>query len=527
MPRPDVPRPALDPEILEASEEVATRPGPPARPLGLTPDGRLKAGRLAGLTMGGAIWVLAWPVMLESFLNSLVGLTDTVLAAGIDTATTDAVGVATYAMWFTGLIIMALGMGATALISRSVGKRRMAVASAALGQSMLLGMVMGVVLGVFLWLAAPFFAGLVNMSGPAREAFMTYLRILAFGLPLETVMFVLIACARGAGDNITPLWAMVARNIVNVIVSFSLAGVDLTSTRIVDGEAVSTVIFANPFGFDMGVRGIALGTVLSDVLGLALVLMAARSGRWGITLRAKRMRPHWHTLRRIIRVGLPNFIETLGMWVGNFMVLIVVGFLNEPGLFGVHALAIRIESLSFLPGFAMGLAAATLAGQYLGAGSPELARRAVLICTGVSVAIMGLMGAALIIIPRPIVGVLSDQAIHLQETPALLMLAGVMQVPFAMAIVFRQALRGVGDVRVVLLITWITTYLVRLPLTFLLSGADIPIPAWAGGGIIENPSPVAWGLWGVWLGLSAEIVVVRAPLFAIRFLRGDWAKARV
>lgn len=527
MPRPDVPRPTLDPETLDPSEETGgSPPGPPRRPLGVTPDGRLKAGRLAGMTMAGAIWVLSWPVMMESFLNSLVGLTDTVLAAGIDEATTDAVGVATYTMWFVGLVIMALGMGATALISRSVGKRRAAVASAALGQAVLLAAIFGVALGAVVWLTAPIFAGLVSMSGPAREAFLTYTRILSIGVPFETVMFVGIACGRGAGDNITAMRSMTIRNIVNILISFSLAGVDLTTTRIIDGKAETTVLLANPFGFNLGVTGIAWGTVLSDVLGMALVLSAATSGRWGIRLVRRRLRPHWHTLARIVRVGLPNFLETLGMWFGNFLVIIVVGFLHTPGLFGAHSLAIRIEALSFLPGFSMGIAAATLAGQYLGAGSPELARRAVLACTGVSVLIMGLAGVLLMTVPVTLVGLLSDQPVHLAHTPGLLVLAGCIQIPFAISIVFRQALRGVGDVRAVMWITWITTYALRLPLAFLLSGADIPIPAWAGGGTIANPSPVAWGLWGLWLGLCLEICI-RAGLFSWRFFRGPWAMAKV
>lgn len=528
MPRPDVPRPTLDPETLDPSQESGGVPaGPVRRPLGITPDGRLKAGRLAGLTMGGAIWVLSWPVMVESFLNSLVGLTDTVLAAGIDEATTDAVGVATYTMWFVGLVIMALGMGTTAVISRSIGKRRMAVASAALGQSILLAAVFGVLLAVLLWVTAPLFAQSVNMSDKAKEAFLTFTRILAWGVPFETVMFVGIACARGAGDNMTALKTMVVRNIVNLCVSFCLAGVDLTSTRVVDGQTVTKVLVGNPFDFHWGVQGIAWGTVCADVVGMSMVLWAAFSGKWGITLLRKRLKPHWHTMQRIVRVGLPNFLETLGMWFGNFMVLIIVGFLNSPGLFGAHSLAIRIEAFSFLPGFSMGIAAATLAGQYLGAGSPELAKRAILVCTGVSVAFMGGASVLLLTMPVPIVGLMSSQPTHLAVTPGLLMLAGCVQVPFAVSIVFRQALRGVGDVKSVMWITWITTYAIRLPLAWLLSGADVTLPSWMfGGGVIENPSPVAWGLWGLWLGLCGEITI-RAAIFAWRFFGGEWQRVKV
>lgn len=527
MSRADVPRPTLDPETIDPSEEVGGLPaGPSRRPLGITPDGRLVSGRLAGLTMWGAIVVLSWPVMVESFLNSLVGLTDTVLAAGIDEATTDAVGVATYTMWFVGLVIMALGIGTTALISRSIGKRRMAVASAALGQSILLAAVFGVVLGIVLWFTAPVFASMVRMSDGARLAFLTYTRILALGVPFETVMFVGIASARGAGDNMTALKTMVVRNIVNVCVSFCLAGVDLTSTHIVDGHSVTKVLVGNPFDLHWGVHGIAWGTVCADVVGMLLVLRAALSGRWGITLMRRRLAPHWHTIQRIVRVGLPNFLETLGMWFGNFLVLILVGFLNSPGLFGAHSLAIRIEAFSFLPGFSMGIAAATLAGQYLGAGSPALARRAILACTGISAGIMGLASILLLTIPLPIVGLMSSQPTHLHYTPRLLMLAGCVQIPFAVSIVFRQALRGVGDVKSVMWITWITTYAVRLPLAFLLSGADIALPKWMGGGVFENPSPVSWGLWGLWLGLCLEITL-RAAAFSWRFFQGTWVRAKV
>ena len=51
--------------------------------VGLTPDGRLRSGRLAGLSMRGAIWMLSWPILVESLLNSFVGLTDTYLSAAL------------------------------------------------------------------------------------------------------------------------------------------------------------------------------------------------------------------------------------------------------------------------------------------------------------------------------------------------------------------------------------------------------------------------------------------------------------
>ena len=495
----------------------------------LTPDGRLKSGRLAGLSMGAAIWVLSWPVLTESFLNSLVGLTDTVLAAGLGEAETDAVGGASYFMWFIGLVIMALGVGATALVSRAVGGGKIAVANAALGQTLVLGVICGAIAGVAIYASAGWLAGLLSMEPVAAEAFKQYLGVIALGTPFAGILFCGIACARGAGDSVRPLWAMVARNAVNIAVSFLLSGVDIVRP----GEFGPEVVFVNPSPFDLGVLGIALGTVAGDAVGALIILGMARSGVWGIRLRAKRLRPHWHTMRRVVRIGIPNFFETLGMWVGNFMVIMMVGWLGAGtgGPLGAHIVAIRIEAFSFLPGFAMGMAAATLAGQFLGAGSVELARKAVILCMLIASGVMGVLGILFVVFPTGIVGLISPQEAHLSMTPPLLIACGLVQVPFAMAIVFRQAMRGAGDVRFVMMLTWVTTYLVRLPLVYVLSGVDITRTVLVDGEpvkqvIFENPFGFEPSLTGLWIGMCIELVL-RGVLFTVRFLHGGWANAKV
>jgi putative MATE family efflux protein len=520
LPKPPL-RAPLDPETHDPSEEA----GVGARKVRverctLATDGTLATGRLAGLSLNTAIWVLSWPVMVESFLNSFVGLTDTALSARIGEPETTAIGAASYIMWFIGLIIMALGVGATALIARSIGKRRPAVANAVLGQVVLLSWISGIITGLFIAAAAGPVASLLSLSEEAKSAFDDYIFVIACGVPAASMLFTLIACARGAGDSVRPLWAMMLRNVVNIIVSWALSGVDIYGID-------------NPFAFDMGVTGIAIGTVAGDIAGSLLVLSMAISGTWGIRLRRRRLRPHWHTIKRLVRLGVPNFLETLGMWVGNFIVIILVGSLSiaaatNAELLGVHVVAIRIEAFSFLPGFAMGMAAATLAGQYLGAGSETLARRAVLRSTFVAACIMACFGAAFMLIPERIVALVSTQPAHLERAPGLLRICGAVQIPFAVAIAFRAAMRGAGDVRFVMGLTWFTTYGLRLPAAFLLCGADLAIRTAAGDTVtlIPNPSPFHLGLNGLWYGLCGEMVL-RGCIFAARFFHGGWMKNKV
>lgn len=514
--------PCADPDQQEISVVPSTAPVPdkPAqRGPTLTDDNRFRSGKLKGLTMTGAIIALSWPVLTESFLNSLVGLVDTTLSAGLEDgeAAADAIGGASYIMWLIGLVIMALGIGATALIARSVGKSRLAVAGTILGQTTLLALLSGVTVGTLIWFLAPLMTDALNMSDTAAGYFRDYMQIIALGTPAATLLFGLIACSRGAGDSVSPLIAMTVRNIVNIAVSWIASGADLFG-------------HAPPASLDMGVTGIAVGTVVGDVAGMLVILLRATSGGWSIRLRLKRMKPHWITIRRIVRLGIPNFIETFGMWFGNFIIIFFVGQImlsnNSEGLLGSHMIAIRIEAFSFLPGFAMGTAAATLAGQYIGARRPDLAKRAVLVCTGVAASIMTTLGVIMIVFPTAITKALSQQPTHLEQVPSLLIICGAIQLPFAVGICLRSAMRGAGDVHAVMVITWITTYAVRLPFAYIASGVDIAIPEWLGNGTITNPMPWESSLAGLWIGMCAELIV-RSLLFTAYFMRGRWLNAKV
>lgn len=527
--------PAIDPAAIDPNDDSGIPPesARPRRSAGLTPDGRLRSGRLAGLSMRRAIWVLSWPILIESFLNSAVGLTDTMLAAQLSTEATDAIGGASYLMWFVGLIAMAVGVGATALVSRAVGASRLAVAHAATAQAILLGLLAGAVTGLILVVIAPVTAQMLSLSPAAASDFTAYLRIIALGTPALAVIAAGIAAARGAGDSLRPLWAMVIVNGVNIAASWLLSGADYSRVVMQDGVATTHTLITNPSPFNLGVVGLAWGTVIGEVVGAVFIVLMLTRGWTTVRLKRARLRPHWHTIRRLLKVAIPNFLETFGLWAGNFLVILIVGLiaqqraaaatgLAETGVMGSHIVAVRIESFSYLPGFAMGVAAAALAGQYLGAGAPLLARRAVRRCSLAAAAIMGFAGLVFILIPRTLVGLVSSQPIHLELAPTLLLIAGFVQVPFAMSNVLRAALRGTGDSRAVMYIMWVCTYFVRLPLVIALSGIELPLP---GGRTLPALYPEP-SLAMLWVALCAEIVI-RWAMLAARFRTGAWLRARV
>lgn len=456
---------------------------------GVELPGPVPAGLATGVSLPRQVALLAiWP-FLEQILNFLVGFIDTALAGRISVEATNAVGTAAYMLWLMNLMVGAVNVGATALIARAAGAGRWRRANAILGQSLTIASIWGLVLAVLLYVGAPWVSRASGLTGESLELSILYLRTLSVATPFSTVLSIGSACLRGSGDTRTPFFVMIVVNTVNATISIALAAP------------------SSPWG-GYGLQGVAIGTVAAWITGFACVLWQLSKRRGRIELQTRRFRLRGHLPRRLIRVGLPSLLENGGQWLGNFIVIAIVGRLAFPAAMGAHVIAIRIEALSFLPGFAIGLAAATLTGQYLGVNDPRTARRAVWWCYLYGGGTMACLGLLFCLVPDWLVGLVTDKPEFLEVCPSLLAVVGMAQPGFAACLIFSQAMRGAGDTRTALLLTYASTFLVRLPLVWLLG------------------VHYGYGLWGVWVALSVELMF-RGLLFLFAFVFGRWASEKV
>jgi Na+-driven multidrug efflux pump len=161
-----------------------------------------------------------------------------------------------------------------------------------------------------------------------------------------------------------------------------------------------------------------------------------------------------------------------------------------------------------MPAFAVGIAASTLTGQYLGARNPARAGHAVWLCWAYGASASVLVGISFILFPQAYVRIITDEPVFLETAPTLLFIAGWVQIGFATYLVLSGAMRGAGDTRWTMILTFGSTFLVRLPLAW-----------WIG-------LHLGYGLVGIWVVLSAELMV-RGGLFLARFLHGGWTKIQV
>lgn len=451
---------------------------------------------IPGTTIARQVFWLAAPVLVEQSLLYLVFLSDTALTGRyLSQEHLAAVTVSSYLLWFLASLWTVVSVGATALVARMVGQRDRAGAAAVCQQAIAMALFVGTAMYVAGWTLTPWIVRVMNLHGPAAELAAEFFRIVLFVTPMLASTAVGVACLRGAGDTWTGMWVMALVNAVNIGLSWSL------------------IRGFGPFPA-LGFRGIAIGTACGEAIGGLIVLGVLARGRSGLKLEAAGMVPRWSAIHRILRISIPAAGESLS---NSLFQLWFLGLINRLGTTATaaHGVAIRCESISFLAVAAFGVAASTLTGQYLGAGRPDLARRAAATAWGIGGLVLTALGLLLYTQANPLIRLfIGDRQyeVLVQGVPVLRIVAFAMPA-LATIGVLAGALRGAGDTRWPWLFVLLGYLLVRIPLTYYLT-----TPAEEGG--------AGLGLPGAWLAMLADLCF-RACLLTGRFLHGGWQATRV
>lgn len=456
-------------------------------------------GKLGERTLAMQVLTLAvWP-LLEQVLAFFVGMTDILIAGRMATgearvAILDAMGLGGYVGWFISIFYGAVATGVMALVSRASGARDHKLADRGLGQGVWLGAVAGWAGLIVLQAGADLLIRWMGLGVEAGVRAEEYIRMLAWSGPVAGAMFAVNAALRGSGDTRTPFIAMVVVNVVNMA----------SSVWLVFGRA--------PYGDGdggMGVRGIALGTVIGWIAGLLTVATILGWRRKGLRWTREGLRFHGETLMRIWRVGVPQAIEIAGMWAIHSYGLRVISNLGEKGALGAHFIAIRLESMSYLPGFAIAAASAALTGQYLGAGLPGMAVKAVRFSWKLAVGLMMFMGLCFVMGRDWLLGVMAPgSGLHAELAGPLLVVCALTQPFFATCIILKTSMRGAGATRLVM--RWAFTSMIFYRI-----------------GVLWVLSTMGWvSLTGVWIVLGCDLVT-QAVIFSRLHFRGKWLEAKV
>lgn len=436
------------------------------------------------------VWTLAWPAAARMLLVTLVFMANRAMLGAHSATALASMQISGTLLWTLYSVLSASSAGTLAAVARSHGAGDKATAARAARVSVLTAFGLGLLVVVPIWIGnGALLQALFPKAGPEVIVQSSqYLHIVLPCLPLSFLEAIAAASLQGAGDTKTPLQVAVVGNMMHLV--------------------VSAVFIFGAFGLPrMGIRGAALGMASTFAVEGILLTAALFSKSSPLPMRTAAWRHSLFELRRIVRISVPAFFEKLFYQTGDMGFIAILGLLGPLAMAGNQAL-VSIEAICFLLADGFGIAAGAVMAQKLGAKSPGQASRAGLISAGTATLLLSFFGILFALFPRALLCAFSRDAAVIELGHSSLYVAAAAQPFMAFATVMSMGLRGAGDTKTVLGITFVCSIVVRLCATWLFAIS------------------LELGLLGIWLGSTADWVV-RSLLLGIAFLRGGWRKVEV
>lgn len=431
-------------------------------------------------------------------LQTVNALLDSAFVGHLSPSSLTAYGAATPIVFTLFSLCMALAMPGTALVSRAYGARNPEEYRKACRQVLSLGLLLSISIAIIALLCGNLIPRILLRSdaGEAIPLMANYLHIYALGLPAFMVIQCLAGALRGIGDTKSPMFISgfqiglhIVLNILLIFPAHKLFGISLP-------------------GANMGILGASTALVISAWISAIVYLFYTVRTPLGACWRFQKPEREW--IPRIVRIANPSVAMALLRTVSFTIFTALLGWLPD-GKIAVGAMrpAFAIESVMFMPGFGLSMAAAALVGQSLGMKRPDRAERLGWVA-GHHGALVTLVICIPVFIFAPAITsamiVNSKEMAH--EASLLLRALCITEVGFVYAIVFSGAMQGAGDTVRPMWITFVGQWLLRLPLVY-------------GLAFLFKLGPL-----GAWVGMSIS-QAVQGVMAVVQWKHGKWKTTKV
>ena len=432
------------------------------------------------------IFQITLPAVFDLLAQTLIMALDMKMVSSLGPSAISSVGVGTAGMYALIPALIAVATGTTALLSRAYRADNKLDGKKAFAQSFFIAVPLGIFLTIIFLI---FSEQIINLVGNAKDMNLSdailYQNMTVIGFPFLGVSIATFYAFRAMGENKIPMIGNTLALVLKIILNFLLV-----------------------YLFKWEIFGAALSTTLtrlfSAIFSIYLVFWSKKN--W-ISLELKDLKFDYFTSKRILKVGIPAAVEQLGLRIGMLifeMMVISLGNLS----YAAHKIALTAESISFNLGFAFSFAASALVGQELGKGSSQKALKDGYICTIIAMIVMSTFGLLFFIMPQFLISLFTNDKDVIELSTMALKIVSICQ-PFSGAsMVLAGALRGAGDTKSVLLITYLGIFLIRIPITYLF--LDV----------------LNFGLAGAWIVMTIDLVIRSSLAFYI-FRRGKWKYLQV
>ena len=420
--------------------------------------------------------------------HTLVGFVDNVMVGQLGTAELAAVSLGNSFLF----IAMSLGIGfstaITPLVAEADGENSIKNGKDAFHH----GVVLCTLLGISLFLMILFLKPIMYNMGQSKEVVqlaMPYLDLVAFSLIPLIVFQAFKQFADGLSQTKYAMWATILANVVNVVLNY-------------------TLIFGK-FGFPaLGIVGAAIGTLTSRIAMLVFI--------WVLLKSKTKFKPYFENfhfknikkviLKKIISLGFPSALQML------FEVAIFTAAIWMSGALGknpqaANQIALNLASMTFMVAMGLGVAAMIRVGNQRGLQHFTNLRKIAQSIFLLTIFIETVFALLFVIFHNELPRLYLDEHDVLNQidnlkvigiASKLLLVAAVFQITDGVQVVVLGALRGMQDVKIPTVITFIAYWLIGFPISYFLGSEKM------------------YGSVGIWIGLLAGLSASAIMLY-IRF----------
>lgn len=303
-------------------------------------------------SIAGNILTFSLPYILAYFLQILYGLADLfIIGRYCNVDSTTAVSNGAQVMYLLTCTVIGLAMGTTVRTAHAIGAKDNKQASQIIGNTISLFLVLSIAMAVALLFFRDGIVSLINTPMEAVKETRAYLTVCFIGIPFIMAYNIIASIFRGLGDSKSPMYFVAIACLANILLDY---------------------FFIRHMGW--GAVGAALGTTLSQMLSVAMAVMAIRRHRDIFDVKKEDLKPRRQAIAGILKIGIPIAMQD-GFIQIAFIAITVIA--NGRGLYDAAAVGIveKFIGLVFIVPSAMLSSISAIASQNIGARQMDRAKK--------------------------------------------------------------------------------------------------------------------------------------------------------
>ena len=428
----------------------------------------------------------AIPMLIGNIAQQLYSTVDSIVVGRyVGDNALAAVGSALPVLNMLLVLFIGISVGANIMVAQFYGAKSREKLSHSIGTSITVTAIACLFLMV---VATPLIRPLLTLLNTPAAIFewcASYLTISLLGIAGMAYYNILSGIIRGMGDSVSALIYLLVATVINIALD----------------------IFFVAY-LDMAVAGVALATVIAQVVSSILCLRKISKMKNDFDFGKKFLKPKSFYVRTLVKLGLPSGVTQAIM---ASAMIVVQSLTNQFGelFIAANVVVMRVDGFAMMPNISFGAVMSTYAGQNVGAGRYDRvskgAKQGTLMAAGCS----ALITLAILIFGKYLMGIFTETSELVDMSYRLMKILAVGYIAMAITQSLSGVMRGAGDTVTPMWISLITTIGMRVPLAYGISY------------LTRTPSMPIGAKECIQISLVASWVM-GAIITAIFYARGKW-----